>query len=91
VAVAEKLCKSLQNSFMLVRVQSATPKEKVMYPIDYLHDLFEENVKSTKERFKKKSFEKDTRTMRAASINNALENIQKEIRTVSSAGRAVDS
>ena len=25
VAVAEKLCKSLQNSFMLVRVQSATP------------------------------------------------------------------
>jgi hypothetical protein len=57
-----------------------------MRPIDHLYELFSESVKSAKERFKKEFFEKDTRTMRAASINNALSNIQKQIRDNSSVG-----
>ena len=57
-----------------------------MRPIDHLYALFSGNVKFAKKRFKKESFEKDTRTMRAVSINNALSNIQKQIRDNSSVG-----
>ena len=51
-----------------------------MYELKHLYDVFEKGVESARESYKIKSSQKDTRTMRASSLNNALKQIEKQVR-----------
>lgn len=55
-----------------------------MHPVDeQLYKLFEESEQRAKESYKpKEKVTKDKRTARAASLNNALNNIQNQLRGV---------
>ena len=53
-----------------------------MKPINYLYKLFEDNVKRARNSYKETKKEPDKRTARASSLNNALKNIQNQLRGI---------
>ena len=50
-----------------------------MHAVDHLYKLIEDSMKRSRESYKLKAKQSDKRTARASSLNNALQQVQKEI------------